>query len=102
MGTYDELAHREFTFDRVVDDVAFRNDVRPDLIASLPAQADRTLLQPDVAAQISDRNRALLWNRAAAILARLYPGDHLAAMSISLPWDRTFETEIQAALAPNL
>ena len=102
MGTYDELAHREFTFDRVVDDVAFRNDVRPDLIASLPAQADRTLLQPDVAAQISDRNRALLWNRAAAILGRLYPGDHLAAMSISLPWDRTFETEIQAALAPNL
>ncbi len=102
LGTYDDLAHREFTFDRIVDDVAFRNDVRPDINASLPAGADRTLLQPDVAAQISARNRALLWNRADAILEQLYPGYHIASMQISLPWDRTFETEIRAALAPDL
>jgi len=30
------------------------------------------------------------------------PGYHIAAISIGLPWNRTFETEIDARIAPNL
>ena len=75
-GTYDELAHRTFTFMRFVDDYAFHVDVRPGLNAELQSRGiDRTLLDPSVAAPIAQRNRALLWNDAAehlsAALSRL-------------------------------
>ncbi|HEY5258882.1 MAG TPA: DUF4127 family protein [Candidatus Baltobacteraceae bacterium] len=103
-GRYDLLAHREFTFDRILDDVGFHTVVRPDLNATLDAQgiADHTYLLPDVAAPISERNNALLWHQAQTILAQLYPDDHIAAMRITLPWNRTFETQIDVGLAPNL
>jgi Protein of unknown function (DUF4127) len=102
--TYDGLAHRTVTFIRFLDDYAFHDLVRPDINAALTAQgiADHTLLQPDVARATELRARALLWSYAPQILAQLDPGYHIAAMSITLPWDRTFETEIQAGLAPNL
>lgn len=104
LGTYDALAHRTFTFTRFLDDYAFHDAVRPDLNAELEAQGvtDRTLLAPPVAAAISRRNQALLWQYAEQILAQLDPGYHIAAMSIALPWDRTFETAIDVGLAPNL
>ncbi len=103
-GRYNRLAHQEFTFDRILDDVAFHVDVRPDLNRTLDLEgiADHTYLLPQVAAPIARLNRALLWNRAAAILPKLYPALHIAAMRITLPWDRTFETRIDVALAPNL
>ncbi|MHB8140617.1 MAG: DUF4127 family protein, partial [Vulcanimicrobiaceae bacterium] len=103
-GRYDRLAHQEFTFDRILDDVAFHVDVRPDLNRTLDLEGiiDHTYLLPQVAAPIARLNRALLWNRAAAILPKLYPALHIAAMRITLPWDRTFETRIDVALAPNL
>jgi hypothetical protein len=99
---YDALAHKEFTFNRIVDDYAFHDYVRPQVNAMLSAQgiADHTYLLPAAAAAASQINEAALWNRAAAILPQLYPGYHIAAMQITLPWDRTFETEIDAALAP--
>ena len=98
------LAHRTVTFIRFLDDYAFHDMVRPDINAALTAQgiADHTLLPPDVARATELRARALLWSYAPQILAQLDPGYHIAAMSIALPWDRTFETEIQAGLAPNL
>jgi hypothetical protein len=104
LGTYDALAHRTFTFTRFLDDYAFHDEVRPDLNATLAAQgvADRTLLAPGTAASIAQRNQALLWGYAEQILAQLDPGYHIAAMSIALPWDRTFETAIDVGLAPNL
>lgn len=104
MGTYDALAHRTFTFDRVLDDYAFHDIVRPDLNAWLDAQgvSDHTYLLPVPAAAASQRNNALLWQQAQTILAQLYPNDHIAAMHITLPWNRTFETRIDAAIAPNL
>lgn len=103
-GTYDPLAHRTFTFVRFVDDYAFHDEVRPDLNAVLEAErvTDHTLLPDSVAAPLSRRDRALLWYRAESILAQLDPGYHIAALEISLPWNRTFETRIDAALAPNL
>lgn len=103
-GTYGALAHRTFTFVRFLDDYAFHDEVRPDLNAVLAAEGvtDRTLLPENVATPIAVRNRSLLWQRAETILAQLDPGYHIAAMTIDLPWSRTFETSIDAAIAPNL
>ncbi len=102
--TYSALAHREFTFNRVLDDVIFHTEVRPDLNRTLDAQGvtDHTYLLPDVAAPLAERNRALIWGRARDVLKAMYPGDHIAAISVTLPWSRTFETEIDARLAPDL
>ena len=104
MRTYDALAHRTFTFTLFLDDYAFHDEVRPDLNATLAAQGitDHSLLAPDVAAIIEQRDRALLWSYAEQILAQLDPGYHIAALSIELPWSRTFETSIDVGLAPNL
>jgi hypothetical protein len=103
MHSYDALAHRTFTFMRFADDLDFHADVRPRLNAELDAAGvDRTLLTPDVAARVAAENRALLWNEASTTLAQLYPELHIAAMEITLPWQRTFETAIDVRLAPNL
>ena len=102
--TYDALAHREFTFVRFLDDYAFHDEVRGGLNALLDAQGihDHTLLTPDVEAPIAQRNRAFLWNQAETILGLLDPGYHIAAIRIVLPWDRTFETQIEVGIAPNV
>jgi len=103
LGTYNALAHRTFTFVRFVDDYAFHVDVRPGLNAGLQSQGiDRTLLDPSVAAPVALQNRALLWSRAQSILTQLYPGYHIAAMQIELPWDRTFETKVSVGIAPDI
>lgn len=104
MGTYDSLWHRTFTFMRFVDDVDFHVDVRPELNRWLDAQGvtDHTYLLPDVAKATEDRNRALLWREAETTLAQLYPALHIAAMRVTLPWNRTFETALDVRLAPNL
>ncbi len=102
--SYSQLAHQTFTFMRFVDDVDFHVDVRPDLNRWLDAQgvADHTYLLPDLASATADRNRTLLWNEAQATLSQLYPELHIAAMQITLPWNRTFETGLDVRLAPNL
>ncbi|MBV8531860.1 MAG: DUF4127 family protein [Candidatus Eremiobacteraeota bacterium] len=104
MRTYDALAHRTFTFILFLDDYAFHDEVRPDLNATLAAQGitDHTLLSPETGAATTQRGRALLWSYATAILAQLDPGYHIAAMSIGLPWQRTFETSIDVGIAPDL
>ncbi len=104
MRTYDALAHHTFTFVRFLDDYAFHDLVRPDLNATLAAQGvtDHSMLGPDDAAATADRDRALLWRYAETILARLDPGYHIAALSIGLPWSRTFETSVDVGIAPNL
>ncbi len=104
LGTYDDLAHRTYTFIMFLDDYAFHDFVRPDLNATLAAQGivDHSLLSPDVAATMSRRDRALLWQYAAILVSQLDPGYHIAALSIGLPWSRTFETSIDVGLAPNL
>ncbi len=103
-GTYNALAHREFTFNRMLDDYAFHDYVRPQLNAALTDEgiADHTYLLPEQAAPIAQVDNAALWNRGESLLAQLDPGYHIAAMNVTLPWNRTFETEIDAALAPNI
>jgi hypothetical protein len=104
MGTYDALAHRTFTFMRFVDDVAYHVDVRPELNAWLDSQgvADHTYLPLATVGPAQERNRQLLWSQAQTILGQLYPGLHIAAIELELPWRRTFETQIDVRLAPSL
>lgn len=104
MHSYDRLAHQTFTFMRFVDDVDFHVKVRPDINTWLGGSGidDHTYLLPDAAAQAQSRNRGLLWNDAVKTLAQLYPGLHIAAFDITLPWNRTFETQLNVSLAPNL
>jgi hypothetical protein len=101
---YDERAHETFTFMRFVDDLDYHVDVRPRIDAWLDRAGitDRTLLAPDVAATASERVRAMIWPQARALLAELYPGLHIAAMRVDLPWQRPFEMRIEAGLAPAL
>jgi hypothetical protein len=103
LGTYAARAHATFTFMRYVDDVAFHDDVRPRLNADLSAQGvdDHTFLSPDVAQRVSSENRALLWPEGLDLLAQIAPQFRDAGFTITLPWERTFETELDIRLAPS-
>jgi len=98
-GRYDARAHAEFLLDRYIDDYAFHQFVRPALNGELRARGiDTTLLVPDVALEASHENRALLWQYALDLLARIYPEYADRGLTITLPWDRTFETKIDVRL----
>jgi hypothetical protein len=98
-GTYDTLAHAQFMLDRYVDDYAFHQFVRPQLNALLRTQGvDTTLLLPEVAREAASENRAALWPWALDLLASIYPQYRDGGLTITLPWDRTFETRIDVRL----
>ncbi len=100
-GSYDAPAHAQFMLDRYVDDYAFHQFVRPELNAVLRARGiDTTLLVPEVAREASHDDRAALWPYALDLLAEIYPQYRDAGLTITLPWDRTFETQIDVRLAP--
>ncbi len=87
--------------DRYIDDYAFHQFVRPTLNAALRAEdTDPTLLLPEIARETSDANRAALWRRAVALLHDIYPQYADAGLTITLPWQRTFETRIDVRLSP--
>ena len=97
---YDARAHAQFMLDRYADDYAFHQFVRPDLNAALRARnIDTTLLLPDVAREANSANRALLWPYALELLAKIYPEYRDAGLTITLPWERTFETELDVRLS---
>lgn len=102
LRTYDPRAHATFTLMRYVDDVAFHTRVRPQLNDDLSAQgiSDHTLLLPDVAQRVASQNRAALWREGLDLLGRVEPQFRDAGFTITLPWDRTFETELDVRLAP--
>ena len=98
-GRFDARAHAQFMLDRYIDDYAFHQFVRPVLNAELRARGiDTTLLLPDIAREAAHDNRALLWPLALDLLAGIYPQYRDAGLTITLPWDRTFETEIDVRL----
>jgi hypothetical protein len=100
MGTYDARAHAQFMLDRYADDYAFHDFTRPTINAWLSARgiADHTYLLPIIAEQTTWADRADLWPRSLALLAAIYPQYADAGLTITLPWDRTFETEIDVRL----
>jgi len=99
MGSYDPRAHAQFMLDRYADDYAFHDFTRPALNAWLSDQgvSDHTYLLPEVAEQTNWRNRADLWPRSLALLAQIYPQYADGGLTITLPWDRTFETNSTSA-----
>jgi len=101
MGTYDPVAHAEFMLDRYADDYAFHDFSRPALNAWLSAHGtpDHTYLEPPLATEAADENRADLWPRALDLLHAIYPECRDRGLTITLPWDRTFETELDVRLA---
>jgi len=101
MGSYDPRAHAQFMLDRYADDYAFHDFTRPVLNAWLSDQgvSDHTYLLPEVAEQTNWRNRADLWPRSLALLAQIYPQYADGGLTITLPWDRTFETELDVRLS---
>lgn len=100
LGTYDARAHATFTLMRYVDDVAFHADVRPQLNDDLSAQgvSDHTYLLPDAARRAASENRATLWRDGLELLAQIEPQFSDRGFTITLPWDRTFETELDLRL----
>jgi hypothetical protein len=100
-GSYDRRAHVEFLLDRYIDDYAFHQFVRPELNETLRARGiDTTLLLPDIAADASHADRAVLWQYGLDLLAQIFPDYRDAGLTITLPWDRTFETQIDVRVVP--
>jgi hypothetical protein len=100
-GRYDARAHAQFMLDRYADDYAFHQFVRPVLNEGLRGRGiDTTLLTPEVAVQADDMNRALLWPLALDLLSSIYPEYRDAGLTITLPWQRTFETQLDPRLSP--
>jgi hypothetical protein len=101
-GSYNARAHARFMLDRYADDYAFHDFTRPALNAWLAGQgiSDHTYLPPAVAEQTAWRNRADLWPRSLDLLAAIYPHYADAGLTITLPWDRTFETELDVRITP--
>ena len=101
-GRYDARAHAQFMLDRYIDDYAFHQFVRPELNETLRTRGvDTTLLLPYVARETATANRASLWPHALDLLAAIYPHYRDAGLVITLPWDRTFETQIDVRLRPS-
>jgi len=102
LGSYDARAHARFTLMRYVDDIAFHDDVRPRLNADLSSAGvtDHTYLLPEVAQETAAENRALLWREGLDLLNRIAPQFRDAGFTITLPWNRTFETGLDLRLAP--
>ncbi|MDQ2680427.1 MAG: DUF4127 family protein [Candidatus Eremiobacteraeota bacterium] len=103
-GHYNPVAHAEFTLNRYIDDYAFHDYVRPNLNDELNLRGvkDHTLLLPGEAFRTDHQNRAALWRRALAVLAAVYPQYEDSGLTITLPWDRTFETQIDLRLSPGI
>ena len=100
-GTYDRRAHLTFTLMRYLDDVIFHAAVRPALNDTLTFAgiSDHTYLEPETADQTAAQNRALLWRAGLAFIHRVEPRLREDGFTITLPWDRTFETEIDLRFA---
>jgi hypothetical protein len=100
LGTYDARAHATFTLMRYIDDVAFHTEVRPQINTDLTARgvSDHTYLLPDVARATASENRAMLWRDGLDLLRQIEPDFRDRGFTITLPWDRTFETELDLRL----
>jgi hypothetical protein len=99
---YDDRAHAQFLLDRYADDYAFHDFTRGAVNDALSQRGitDHTYLLPAAAAYASSLNRADLWPRALHVLWTIFPNWGDAGLTITLPWDRTFETELDVRLAP--
>ncbi|MGA2396068.1 MAG: DUF4127 family protein [Candidatus Lustribacter sp.] len=98
---YDPVMHAQFMLDRYADDYAFHDFVRPAVNDDLSQAGidDHTYLLPAAASFAASQNRADLWPRALTLLSSIYPLYRDMGLTITLPWDRTFETELDVRLS---
>ena len=97
--SYDALAHAQFMLNRFIDDYAYHAYVRPELNAELAAgKIGHDYLLAQDAMPIDHRNRSLLWREAVELKNEIYPQYRDRGLTITLPWDRTFETQIDVRL----
>ncbi len=59
---------------------------------------DTTLLAAASLDWAADHNRALLWPLTVDLLAKVYPQYRDWGLTITLPWQRTFETQLDVRL----
>lgn len=102
MNKFNEVAHATFTYMRYVDDILFQKVVRPQVNADLSKEgvSDHTYLLPPVAARAAAENAQLLRPLAVDLLAQIAPARRITSLDITLPWNRTFETELNVRLSP--
>jgi hypothetical protein len=102
LHTFDPVAHAQFMLDRYADDYAFHDFVRGAVNGDLSRLGveDHSYLLPDAASFAASENRAALWPRALELLSSIYPLYRDQGLTITLPWDRTFETELDVRVVP--
>lgn len=102
LHSYNALAHRTFTFVRFLSDYAFNGEVRPNLIATETGRNSwpDSPLPPSLLRTSTEETDSELRSYGARILAQLYPEDHIAYISSTLPSGRVFDTAIDVELAP--
>ena len=96
---YDPVAHAAFLLDRYADDYAYRLHVRGKLTSLLQSEGlVPTYFLPGTALRMESDARFLLWQEVVALRDAAFPDYALCRATITLPWHRTFETELQLSL----
>lgn len=99
-GSFDPVMHAQFMLDRYADDYAFHDFVRGDVNEALAKAGveNHEYLLPEAASYAASVNRSELWRQALKLLWSIYPMYNDMGLTITLPWDRTFETELDVRL----
>jgi hypothetical protein len=101
LGHENETAHAAFLLDRYADDYAYRTIVREQLKAVLWAEEQvQTYLLPGTSRRMENDARMLLWPEVVRLRDQIFPTYALCRSTITLPWQRTFEVELQLELKP--
>ncbi len=102
MHTFDETAHNEFLLNRFADDYAYRLHVRSRLTGVLHDEGlEQTYLLPGSSERMESGARSLMYRYIIRLKDRMYPERRLCRATITLPWQRTFETELVIKLEPH-
>jgi hypothetical protein len=92
-------ARETFLFDRYVDDYAYRLLVRPELNAELRRDGHDTFALGDASNEAETMARHELWPLAVDLFNQNFStGWNRSELGIYLPWQRTFEVRLSAAL----
>jgi hypothetical protein len=89
-----------FLFDRYVDDYGYRLVVRPQLQAQLRADDEDVDELGDGANAAESQMRSMLWPIAVSLWNESFASDGWRAdrIGLYLPWQRTFEVQVDASL----